>query len=32
MAPKLEKFIVSLITPNLERVNSCLQQYLDEKG
>jgi hypothetical protein len=32
MAPKLEKFIVNLITPNLERVNTCLQQFLDEKG
>lgn len=28
--PKLEKFIVSLITPNLERVNASLQQFLDE--
>jgi hypothetical protein len=32
IAPKLEKFIISLITPNLEKVNSSLQQFLDEKG
>lgn len=32
LAPKLEKFIVSLITPNLERVNSSLQRFLDENG
>ena len=32
MKPKIEKFIVSLITPNLERVNESLQQFLDEKG
>jgi len=30
--PKIEKFIVSLITPNLERVNTSLQQFLDEHG
>lgn len=30
--PQIEKFIVSLITPNLERVNTSLQQFLDEKG
>lgn len=28
--PQLEKFIVSLITPNLEKVNQSLQQFLDE--
>ena len=32
LAPKLEKFIVSLITPNLERVNASLQRFLDENG
>lgn len=32
LKPKVEKFIVSLITPNLERVNQSLQQFLDEKG
>jgi hypothetical protein len=32
LKPKVEKFIVSLITPNLERVNESLQQFLDEKG
>lgn len=30
--PKIEKFIVSLITPNLERVNESLQRFLDEHG
>lgn len=32
MKPKIEKFIVSLITPNLERVNHSLQQFLDDNG
>jgi hypothetical protein len=32
LKPQVEKFIVSLITPNLERVNESLQQFLDEKG
>lgn len=32
LKPKVEKFIVSLITPNLERVNESLQQFLDEHG
>ncbi|HJL20173.1 MAG TPA: hypothetical protein RMH99_31190 [Sandaracinaceae bacterium LLY-WYZ-13_1] len=32
LKPKVEKFIVSLITPNLERVNESLQQFLDEQG
>ncbi|TNE92286.1 MAG: hypothetical protein EP330_02160 [Deltaproteobacteria bacterium] len=32
IAPQLEKFIVSLVTPNLERVNGSLQQFLDEQG
>jgi len=30
--PKIEKFIVSLITPNLKRVNESLQQFLDENS
>jgi hypothetical protein len=30
LKPKVEKFIVSLITPNLEKVNQSLQQFLDE--
>jgi hypothetical protein len=30
--PKVEKFIISLITPNLEQVNRSLQRFLDEKG
>jgi len=30
--PKVEKFIVSLITPNLKQVNESLQQFLDEHG
>ena len=29
--PQLEKFIVSLITPNLEKVNQSLQRFLDEQ-
>lgn len=29
--PKLEKFIVSLVTPNLEQVNISLQKYLDDQ-
>lgn len=32
LKPKVEKFIVSLITPNLKRVNESLQQFLDEHG
>jgi len=32
LGPKVEKFIVSLITPNLEQVNKSLEQFLDEKG
>lgn len=32
VAPQVEKFIVSLITPNLEQVNRSLQRFLDEKG
>lgn len=30
LKPKVEKFIISLITPNLERVNQSLQQFLDD--
>jgi hypothetical protein len=30
LAPRVEKFIVSLVTPNLERVNESLQRYLDD--
>lgn len=30
IAPKVEEFIVKLITPNLERVNQSLEQYLDD--
>jgi len=32
LKPKVEKFIVSLITPNLQKVNESLQQFLDEHG
>ncbi len=32
IAPQVEKFIVNLITPNLEAVNRSLQRFLDEKG
>jgi nitrogen fixation protein len=32
LGPQVEKFIVSLITPNLERVNQSLERFLDEKG
>jgi hypothetical protein len=31
VGPKVEEFIVKLITPNLERVNRSLQQYLDDQ-
>jgi len=31
IAPKVEAFIVSLITPNLKEVNASLQTYLDAK-
>jgi hypothetical protein len=30
LRPAVERFLISLITPNLQRVNACLQQYLDE--
>lgn len=29
LAPQVEKFIVSLITPNLEQVNACIERFLD---
>jgi hypothetical protein len=32
VGPQVEKFIVSLITPNLEQVNRSLGRFLDEKG
>ena len=32
IAPKVEGFIVMLITPNLEKVNQSLERYLDEHG
>ena len=32
IGPQVERFIVSLITPNLERVNSSLGSYLDDQG
>jgi nitrogen fixation protein len=32
LKPKIEKFIVELITPNLERINESLQQFLDDQG
>ena len=32
VGPKVEQFIVSLITPNLERVNSSLGRFLDDQG
>ncbi len=30
LGPKVERFVVSLITPNLERVNESLGDYLDD--
>ena len=32
LAPQVEKFIVSLITPNLERTNAALGRFLDSQG
>jgi hypothetical protein len=32
IAPQVEKFIVSLITPNLERVNASIERFLDAAG
>jgi hypothetical protein len=31
LGPKVERFIVSLITPNLERVSGCLGAFLDDQ-
>ncbi len=31
MKPQVEAFIVRLITPNLQRVNTALQRYLDDR-
>ena len=30
--PRIESFIIGLVTPNLVKVNACLQQYLDENA
>ena len=32
MGPQVEKFIVSLISPNLQKVNDSLQRYLDDQA
>lgn len=32
IAPKIEEFIVKLVTPNLEKVNSSLERFLDEQN
>jgi hypothetical protein len=32
LKPKVESFIVRLVTPNLKRVNECLQTFLDERS
>lgn len=32
LKPQVEKFIVSLITPNLEKVNESLGRFLDDQG
>ncbi len=32
LKPQVEKFIVSLITPNLEQVNTSLGRFLDDQG
>jgi hypothetical protein len=32
IAPQVEKFIVSLVTPNLERVNASIERFLDAAG
>jgi hypothetical protein len=32
LAPQVEKFIVSLVTPNLERVNASIERFLDVAG
>ncbi len=32
LGPQVERFIVSLITPNLEQVNQSLERFLDDQG
>ena len=32
IAPKVESFIVMLVTPNLEKINQSLERYLDEQA
>ena len=32
LKPRLEQFIVNLVTPNLKRVNLCLQEFLDDNA
>ncbi len=32
LTPKVETFIVKLVTPNLEKVNTSLERYLDATG
>ena len=32
LAPQVEKFIVSLITPNLEKVNQSIERFLDAEN
>ena len=32
LAPQIEKFIVTMITPNLEEVNASIQRFLDAEG
>jgi len=32
LAPQVEKFIVSLITPNLEQVNQSIQRFMDAES
>jgi hypothetical protein len=32
LGPQVEKFITSLITPNLEQVNRSIERFMDEKA
>jgi hypothetical protein len=32
IAPQIERFVVAMITPNLQRVNQSLQAFLDAQG
>lgn len=32
LAPQVEKFIVTMITPNLEETNASIQRFLDSEG